>query len=137
MATHATSDAASRSATHTPAQQSSRPHAIAVMPGDGIGKETVPEGLKVLEAVGKRFGIAFAFRHFDWSCDYYAKHGRMMPEDWLEQLAGTEAIFYGAVGWPFSRFGRVGEALFAAASAQAASLTEDLDSFASSTRPVP
>ena len=77
-------------------------HQIAVMPGDGIGKETVPEGLKVLEAVGKRFGITFAFRHFDWSCDYYAKHGRMMPEDWLAKLDGVEAIFYGAVGWPAS-----------------------------------
>jgi tartrate dehydrogenase/decarboxylase/D-malate dehydrogenase len=75
-------------------------HRIAVMPGDGIGKETVPEGLKVLEAACKRFGIELEYRHFDWSCDYYAKHGRMMPEDWFEQLSGFEAIFYGAVGWP-------------------------------------
>jgi tartrate dehydrogenase/decarboxylase/D-malate dehydrogenase len=77
-------------------------HRIAVMPGDGIGKETVPEGLRVLEAAAKRFGIALEFRHFDWSCDYYAKHGRMMPEDWFAQLSGFEAIFYGAVGWPAS-----------------------------------
>ena len=77
-------------------------HRIAVMPGDGIGKETVPEGLKVLEAAAKRFGIALAFEHFDWSCDHYAKHGRMMPEDWFERLRGFEAIFYGAVGWPAS-----------------------------------
>ena len=75
-------------------------HRIAVMPGDGIGKETVPEGLRALEAAAKKFGIALEFRHFDWSCDYYAKHGRMMPEDWAAQLAGFEAIFYGAVGWP-------------------------------------
>jgi tartrate dehydrogenase/decarboxylase/D-malate dehydrogenase len=75
-------------------------HRIAVIPGDGIGKEVVPEGLRVLEAVGKRFGIDFAFTHYDWNCDYYAKHGRMMPEDWFEQLSGHEAIFYGAVGWP-------------------------------------
>jgi tartrate dehydrogenase/decarboxylase/D-malate dehydrogenase len=75
-------------------------HRIAVMPGDGIGKETVPEGLRVLEAATKKFGIDFAFTHFDWSCDYYSKHGRMMPEDWFAQLRGFEAIYYGAVGWP-------------------------------------
>jgi tartrate dehydrogenase/decarboxylase / D-malate dehydrogenase len=75
-------------------------HQIAVMPGDGIGKEVVPEGLRVLEAAARKFNIEFAFTHFDWSCDYYAKHGRMMPEDWFEQLRGFEAMFYGAVGWP-------------------------------------
>jgi len=75
-------------------------HRIAVMPGDGIGKEVVPEGLRVLEAVAARFSIEFAFTEFDWSCDYYAKHGRMMPEDWFDQLRGFEAMFYGAVGWP-------------------------------------
>ena len=75
-------------------------HRIAVMPGDGIGKETVPEGLRVLEAAARRFGLDLAFTQFDWSCDYYAKHGRMMPEDWYEQLSGFDAIFYGAVGWP-------------------------------------
>ena len=75
-------------------------HRIAVIPGDGIGKEVVPEGLRALEAAGRRHGIDFAFTHFDWNCDYYAKHGRMMPEDWFEQLSGFEAIFYGAVGWP-------------------------------------
>ena len=75
-------------------------HRIAVMPGDGIGKETVPEGLRVLEAAARKFGIDLAFKHFDWSCDYYGKHGRMMPEDWFDQLKGFEAIFYGAVGWP-------------------------------------
>jgi tartrate dehydrogenase/decarboxylase/D-malate dehydrogenase len=75
-------------------------HRIAVMPGDGIGKETVPAGMRVLDAAARRFGIALKTSHFDWSCDYYAKHGRMMPEDWYEQLSGFEAIFYGAVGWP-------------------------------------
>ena len=75
-------------------------HRIAVIPGDGIGKEVVPEGLRVLEAVGTRFGIAFEFAHFDWDCDYYVKHGRMMPEDWFETLSRFDAIFYGAVGWP-------------------------------------
>jgi len=75
-------------------------HRIAVIPGDGIGKETVPEGLRALEAASRRFGIAFEWKEFDWSCDYYLKHGRMMPEDWFQQLSAFDAIFYGAVGWP-------------------------------------
>ena len=76
-------------------------HRIAVLPGDGIGKEVVPEGLRVLEAAAKRFDIGLRFDHFDFaSCDYYAQHGRMMPEDWKAQIGGHDAIFYGAVGWP-------------------------------------
>ena len=75
-------------------------HRIAVIPGDGIGKEVVPEGLRVLEAVSRRFDIAFEWSHFDWNCDYYAKHGRMMPDDWFETLSPFDAIYYGAVGWP-------------------------------------
>ena len=75
-------------------------HRIAVIPGDGIGKEVAPEGLRALEAAGRQHGIDFAFTQFDWNCDYYGKHGRMMPEDWFEQLSGFDAIFYGAVGWP-------------------------------------
>ena len=75
-------------------------HRIAVIPGDGIGKEVVPEGLRALETVASRFGIEFAWSEFDWSCDYYAKHGRMMPEDWSSQLKDHDAIFFGAVGWP-------------------------------------
>src|SRR5438105_6177068 len=75
-------------------------HRIAVMPGDGIGKEVMPEGQRVVEAAAKKFGVDFAFTHYDWSSDYYALHGRMMPEDWFEQLKGFEAIYYGAVGWP-------------------------------------
>jgi tartrate dehydrogenase/decarboxylase/D-malate dehydrogenase len=75
-------------------------HRIAVIAGDGIGKETVPEGLRVLDAVGRRFGIEFEWQEFDWSCDYHLKHGRMMPENWFETLSPFEAIFYGAVGWP-------------------------------------
>jgi tartrate dehydrogenase/decarboxylase/D-malate dehydrogenase len=75
-------------------------HRIAVIPGDGIGKEVVPEGLRVLEAAARRFGIGFEWREFAWSCDYYVKHGRMMPEDWFEQLRTFDAIFFGAVGWP-------------------------------------
>jgi tartrate dehydrogenase/decarboxylase/D-malate dehydrogenase len=75
-------------------------HRIAVIPGDGIGKEVVPEGLRVLDAVARRFGIAFDWQRFDWNCDYYTKHGRMMPEDWFETLSKFDAIYYGAVGWP-------------------------------------
>lgn len=74
---------------------------IAVIPGDGIGKETVPEGLKVLEAVAKRHKLGLAFDAFDFSSyDYYEKHGRMLPEDWREQIGGHDAIFFGAVGLP-------------------------------------
>ena len=75
-------------------------HRIAIIPGDGIGKEVVPEGLRVLDAVSRRFGIGFEWREFDWSCDYYQRHGRMMPEDWFAQLRPHDAIFFGAVGWP-------------------------------------
>jgi len=75
-------------------------HRIAVIPGDGIGKETVPEGLRVLEAAGRRFGFGFAWTEFAWDCDHYLRHGRMMPEDWFETLCPFPAIFYGAVGWP-------------------------------------
>ncbi|MGH8802950.1 MAG: tartrate dehydrogenase, partial [Casimicrobiaceae bacterium] len=75
-------------------------HRIAVIPGDGIGKETVPEGLRVLEAAAARFGIALEFAHFDWNCERYLRTGSMMPDDWYETLSPFEAIFYGAVGWP-------------------------------------
>ena len=74
---------------------------IAAIAGDGIGKEVLPEGLKVLEAAAARFGLALEFTHFDWaSCDYYVKTGEMMPPDWKDQLSGMDAIYFGAVGWP-------------------------------------
>ncbi|MDN4036369.1 tartrate dehydrogenase [Massilia sp. YIM B02443] len=74
---------------------------IAAIAGDGIGKEVLPEGIKVLEAAAARFGIALEFTHFAWaSCDYYLEHGDMMPPDWKEQLSGMDAIYFGAVGWP-------------------------------------
>ncbi len=76
-------------------------HRVAVIAGDGIGKEVMPEGLRALEAAAERFGIGFEFVHFEWaSCDYYLQHGKMMPDDWKAQLDGCEAIFFGAVGWP-------------------------------------
>ena len=77
-----------------------KPHRIAVIPGDGIGKEVMPEGLRVLEAAGRAHGVAFEWDELPWSCDYYAKHGRMMPEDWFEQIRHHDAIYFGAVGWP-------------------------------------
>jgi tartrate dehydrogenase/decarboxylase/D-malate dehydrogenase len=75
-------------------------HRIAVIPGDGIGKEVVPEGQRVLEAAARRFGFELAWSEFDWSCERFAKTGRMMPEDGLEQLRACDAIFLGAVGSP-------------------------------------
>ncbi len=73
---------------------------IAVIPGDGIGKEVVPEGLRVLEAVGLRFGINFRWDEYPWSCETYTSIGRMMPEDGMDLLRGCDAIFLGAVGFP-------------------------------------
>ena len=74
---------------------------IAVIPGDGIGKEVIPEGLRVLEAAAKRHRLDLRFAEHDFaSCDYYARHGQMMPEDWKARLDGSDALFFGAVGWP-------------------------------------
>jgi tartrate dehydrogenase/decarboxylase/D-malate dehydrogenase len=73
---------------------------IAVIPGDGIGKEVVPQGLSALEAAAKRFGFTLHFDHFDWSCDHYLKHGKMMPDDGLAQIRQHSAVFLGAVGFP-------------------------------------
>ena len=76
-------------------------HRIAVVAGDGIGKEVMPEGLRVMEAAASKFGIDLQFDHFDFSSwDYYEKHGKMLPDNWKEQIGGHEAIYFGAVGWP-------------------------------------
>ena len=75
-------------------------HRIAVIAGDGIGREVMPEGMRAVEAAGARAGVTFDWTEFDWSCEVYAKTGRMMPEDGLETLKGFDAIFLGAVGWP-------------------------------------
>ncbi|WP_158873925.1 tartrate dehydrogenase [Antarcticirhabdus aurantiaca] len=78
-----------------------RVYRVAVIAGDGIGKEVVPEGLRVLKAAGDRYGFEVRCDHFDFaSCDYYERHGKMMPDDWKDQIGGHDAIFFGAVGWP-------------------------------------
>ena len=74
---------------------------IAAIPGDGIGKEVLPEGLRVLEAAARRFGLELDVTPIDWaSCDHYAKTGQMMPDDWKAQLEKMDSIYFGAVGWP-------------------------------------
>ena len=74
---------------------------VAVIAGDGIGKEVMPEGLRVLEAASKKFGFQLECTTIDWaSCDYYTRTGQMMPDDWKAQLQGMDAIYFGAVGWP-------------------------------------
>jgi len=78
-----------------------RTYRIAAIPGDGIGAEVIAAGIEVLEACAKRDGLAFRFDRFDWGSDYYKKHGRMMPEDGLEQVRRHDAILFGAVGAPY------------------------------------
>tara|TARA_Y100001968_G_scaffold109584_1_gene99156 strand:- start:19874 stop:20950 length:1077 start_codon:yes stop_codon:yes gene_type:complete len=74
---------------------------IAVIAGDGIGKEVMPEGLKVVQAAAEKFGLSLNFHHFDWGgCDYYLEHNRMMPENWKDIVGDMDAIYFGAVGWP-------------------------------------
>ena len=76
-------------------------HRIAVIAGDGIGKETMPEGIRVMEAAASKFGIGLQFDHFDFSSwDYFEKHGKMLPDNWKDQIGAHDAIYFGAVGWP-------------------------------------
>jgi len=75
-------------------------HRIAVIAGDGIGKEVMPEGLRVLDAAAGRFGIELDYEHFDWSCERYHELGAMMPDDALDTLRDFDAIYLGAVGFP-------------------------------------
>ena len=79
---------------------SSKPHNIAVIPGDGIGGEVTDAALSVLEAAAARFGFELQTMHFPWSCDYYLAHGAMMPDNGIETLRGFDSILLGAVGWP-------------------------------------
>jgi tartrate dehydrogenase/decarboxylase / D-malate dehydrogenase len=74
---------------------------VAVIPGDGIGKEVVPEGVRALEQAARRHDFELRLDWFDFaSVEYYEKHGRMMPEDWKQKIGSHDAIFFGAVGWP-------------------------------------
>ncbi|GAA4557039.1 tartrate dehydrogenase [Pseudonocardia xishanensis] len=76
-------------------------HRIAVIPGDGIGLEVVPEGVQALRAAGEVFGFDLEIETFDFAgADYWTRHGQMMPDDWQSVLSGFDAIFFGAVGWP-------------------------------------
>lgn len=79
----------------------SKVYKIAALAGDGIGKEVLPEGVKVIEAAKQAFDLPIHIDHFDWaSCDYYLEHGKMMPDNWFELLKDYDAIYFGAVGWP-------------------------------------
>ncbi len=74
---------------------------IAVIAGDGIGKEVMPEGIRVMEAAATKYGIDLQFDHFDFSSwDYFEKHGKMLPDNWKDQIGAHDAIYFGAVGWP-------------------------------------
>ncbi|KAB2330424.1 tartrate dehydrogenase [Cytobacillus depressus] len=78
-----------------------RKYEIAVIPGDGIGKEVVPVSLKVLETVAEvHGGLKFDFKEFPWSCEYYMEHGKMMPDDGVKTLSNFDSIFLGAIGNP-------------------------------------
>ncbi len=74
---------------------------IAIIPGDGIGKEIMPEALRALESLKNRHKLSVELEHFDWACaEYYQRHGDMMPADWFDTLKNFDAILFGAVGWP-------------------------------------
>jgi tartrate dehydrogenase/decarboxylase/D-malate dehydrogenase len=74
---------------------------IAVIAGDGIGQEVMPEGLRVLQAAAQKFSLDLSFTTFEWAnCNYYLETGKMMPDDWKAQLSQFDAIYFGAVGWP-------------------------------------
>ena len=73
---------------------------IATIPGDGIGKEVIPESVKILNAIAAKCGFQLKFKNHDYSCEYFKKYGKMMPEDGLERLRDSDSIFLGAVGYP-------------------------------------
>lgn len=75
-------------------------HKIAVIAGDGIGKEVMPEGQRVLDAAAAKYGFSLAYDELPWSCDYYVEHGSMMPEDGMAQIRHHDAVYLGAVGLP-------------------------------------
>jgi tartrate dehydrogenase/decarboxylase/D-malate dehydrogenase len=73
---------------------------VAVIPGDGIGKEVMPEGVRVLDAAARKFGFTLTLDHFDWNCDRLVKSGEWMPENWKDLVGGHDALYFGATGWP-------------------------------------
>jgi len=73
---------------------------VAVIPGDGIGQEVMPEGVRVLDAAARKFGFTLTLDHFDWNCDRLVKSGEWMPENWKDLVGGHDAIYFGATGWP-------------------------------------
>lgn len=82
-------------------RNTNRVYRLAVIPGDGIGKEVVPEGVRTLEKAASKYGFELQLDHFDFaSVDYYLKHKKMLPDDWKDQIGKHDAIFFGAVGWP-------------------------------------
>jgi len=81
--------------------ENGRGYRIAVIPGDGIGQEVIPEGLRALEAAARHYGFTLQLDDFDFaSCDYYLKHNKMLPDNWKDLIGSHDAIFFGAVGWP-------------------------------------
>ena len=78
----------------------SKKYRINLVPGDGIGKEVIPEGVKVLDALAAQHGFGLEYQEFAYSCEYRARHGHMMPEDGIERLSQCDAIYLGAVGYP-------------------------------------
>lgn len=74
---------------------------IAVIPGDGIGKEVIVPGVSILEECARKYHFELDLQHFDFaSCDYYERHGKMLPDDWVDTLKQFDAIYFGAVGDP-------------------------------------
>src|SRR5262245_30091957 len=75
-------------------------HKIAVIAGDGIGKEVIPAGMAAMQTAIRGSSVAIAFTELPWGCEHYLAHGRMMAEDAFEQLHGYDAIYLGAIGAP-------------------------------------
>jgi tartrate dehydrogenase/decarboxylase / D-malate dehydrogenase len=77
-----------------------RGYTLSLVPGDGIGREVIPEGVRVLDALAAQQGFGLSYRELPYSCTYYREHGRMMPEDGIDRLSQCDAVFLGAVGYP-------------------------------------
>jgi tartrate dehydrogenase/decarboxylase / D-malate dehydrogenase len=77
-----------------------RDYHVALVPGDGIGHEVLPEGVKLMAAAGDLLGFKIEYEEFPWGCEYYLQRGEMMPQDALKTLEDFDAIYFGAVGFP-------------------------------------